>query len=197
MPSYKNPPRRHEPYKWTLSESLQVTLAYIKPSAASPSHQGTSCRHRGPDQSLLLGSLEDLSIPNPFRCRVMLYAGVMRQLFMTRPTWHQSVLIHLDLPSTQLCMHDNGLGGWTFDWTKFFSGSTRSLHFPHTPAPSIPRSLPGSKSHSRKARELLTCHVRQASLWPWQQHKPHKPTTSEQRKWSSSQPQQHIFSHHL
>ena len=104
MPSYKHPPRRHEPYKWTMSESLQVTLAYIKPNAASPSHQGISCRHRGPNQPLLLGSLEDLCISNPLRCGLLLYAAVICQLFMTRPTWHQSVLIHRDLPSTQLCI---------------------------------------------------------------------------------------------
>ena len=61
----------------------------------------------------------------------MLYAGVMRQLFMTRPTWHQSVLIHFDLPSTQLCMHDNGPGGWGFD--EILPGSAISLYISLTP----------------------------------------------------------------
>jgi hypothetical protein len=45
----------------------------------------------------------------------------------------------------------------------------------------------------------LIHHVQQASLRPWQQYKPHKPTAtaaaSKQR--SSSQPQQHIITHHI
>jgi hypothetical protein len=45
---------------------------------------------------------------------------------------------------------------------------------------------------------LLIHHVQQASLRPWQQHKPYKPTAAAASKQRcSSQPQQHIITHHI
>ena len=107
------------------------------------------------------------------------------------------VLNHLDLPSTWLCMHNTHPGGCFFTLTTLCSGSEGFRSSTHVFTPSPFRSLVGGKSHLQESRDVLTCHVQQASLWPWQQHQPRKPTTSEQRKRSSSQPQQHIFSHHL